>query len=298
MLRLRISLPTQTRRSEINIGSGIRLKIAELLSDPLKSTPKSLCLISNKRVFGLFGTEILNILDRQGYRVFPCLIPDGERYKSFRTLEGVLDVLSDKRFERNDAVIALGGGVVGDVAGFAASVYLRGIPVVQIPTTLLAQVDSSVGGKTGINLPTGKNLVGTFHQPEMVIVDTQTLATLPEREMTAGFCEMVKQSLIAGNPLFTKTVKYLEGARNEFDSASFQSLIRDHCKFKLSIVENDERESIVRTDAKSRRILNFGHTTAHALEAVTNYQKLRHGEAVGRVGGEVTQQVGGPDHRW
>src|SRR6476620_11923268 len=149
MLRLRISLPTQPRRSEINIGSGIRLKIAELLSDSLKSTPKSLCLISNKRVFGLFGTEILNILDRQGYRVFPCLIPDGERYKSFRTLEGVLDVLSDKRFERNDAVIALGGGVVGDVAGFAASVYLRGIPVVQIPTTLLAQVDSSVGGKTG-----------------------------------------------------------------------------------------------------------------------------------------------------
>jgi len=295
MLRLRISLPTQTRRSEINIGSGIRLKIAELLSDSLKSTPKSLCLISNKRVFGLFGTEILNILDRQGYRVFPCLIPDGERYKSFRTLEGVLDVLSDKRFERNDAVIALGGGVIGDVAGFAASVYLRGIPVVQIPTTLLAQVDSSVGGKTGINLPTGKNLVGTFHQPEMVIVDTQTLGTLPEREMTAGFCEMVKQSLIAGNPLFTKTVKYLEGTRNNFDSASFQSLIRDHCKFKLSIVENDERESIVRTDAKSRRILNFGHTTAHALEAVTNYQKLRHGEAVGYgmlVAGEISKDLG------
>jgi 3-dehydroquinate synthase len=129
----------------------------------------------------------------------------------------------------------------------------------------------------------------------MVIVDTQTLATLPEREMTAGFCEMVKQSLIAGNPLFTKTVKYLEGTRNDFDSASFQSLIRDHCKFKLSIVENDERESIVRTDAKSRRILNFGHTTAHALEAVTNYQKLRHGEAVGYgmlVAGEISKDLG------
>lgn len=295
MLRLRISLPTQARRSEINIGSGIRLNIAELLSHSLKSTPKSVCLISNKHVFRLFGADILNILDRKGYRVFPWLIPDGERYKSLRTLEGVLDVLSDNGFERSDAVVALGGGVVGDVAGFAASIYLRGIPVVQIPTTLLAQIDSSVGGKTGINLPVGKNLVGTFHQPELVIVDTQTLATLPEREMTAGFCEMVKQSLIAGDPLFTRTVKYLETARNDFDSASFQSLIRDHCKFKLSIVENDERESIGRTDAKSRRILNFGHTTAHALEAVTKYQKLRHGEAVGYgmlVAGEISKDLG------
>jgi 3-dehydroquinate synthase len=295
MLRLRISLPTQARRSEINIGSGIRLKIAELLSDSIKTKPKSVCLISNKHVFGLFGTEILNILVRQGYRVFPFLIPDGERYKSLRTLEGVLNVLSDKRFERNDTVVALGGGVVGDVAGFAASIYLRGIPVVQIPTTLLAQIDSSVGGKTGINLPVGKNLVGTFHQPELVIIDTQTLATLPEREMTAGFCEMVKQSLIAGDPLFTKTLNYLETTRNDFNSARFQSVIRDHCKFKLSIVANDERESIGRTDAKSRRILNFGHTTAHALEVVTNYRKLRHGEAVGYgmlVAGEISKDLG------
>ena len=295
MLRLRISLPTQARRSEINIGSGIRLKIAEMLSNSLKSEPKSVCMISNKQVFGLFGTETLTILDRQGYRVFPFLIPDGERYKSLRTLEGVLNVLSDTRFERNDVVVALGGGVVGDVAGFAASIYLRGIPVVQIPTTLLAQIDSSVGGKTGINLPVGKNLVGTFHQPELVIIDTQTLATLPEREMTAGFCEMVKHSLIAGDPLFTKTLNYLETTRNDFDSARFQSLIRDHCKFKLSIVANDERESIGRIDAKSRRILNFGHTTAHALEAVTNYQKLRHGEAVGYgmlVAAEISKDLG------
>jgi 3-dehydroquinate synthase len=159
---------------------------------------------------------------------------------------------------------------------------------------LLAQIDSSVGGKTGINLATGKNLVGTFHQPELAVIDTQTLESLPQRELVAGFCEMVKQSLIAGDPLFTKTVKFLESS-HDFDSMSFQSLIRDHCKFKLSIVANDERESPSRTDAQSRRILNFGHTTAHALETVTNYRSLRHGEAVGYgmlVAGEISKDLG------
>jgi len=295
MLRLRISLTTQPRRSEINIGSGLRRRLVEHVRDTFKSAPKSICLVSNKCVFDLFGTEILSDLKREGYKTYPWLIPEGERYKSFRTLESLVDVLATEEFERNDAVIALGGGVVGDVAGLAASIYLRGIPFVQVPTTLLAQIDSSVGGKTGINLPAGKNLVGTFHQPELVIIDTQTLSSLPQRELVAGFCEMVKQSLMAGDPLFTKTVKYLESRRNDFDSVNFQSLIRDHCKFKLSIVANDERESTGRTDAKSRRILNFGHTTAHALEAVTNYQSLRHGEAVGYgmlVAGEISKDLG------
>jgi 3-dehydroquinate synthase len=295
MLRLRISLPTQPRRTEINIGPGLRLTLVERLRDTFKSAPKALCLVSNKRVFDLFGTEILSDLKREGFKTHSWLMPEGERYKSFRTLESLVHVLATGEFERNDAVIALGGGVVGDVAGLAASIYLRGIPFVQVPTTLLAQIDSSVGGKTGINLPTGKNLVGTFHQPELVIIDTQTLSSLPERELVAGFCEMVKQSLMAGDPLFTKTVRYLESRRNDFDSTDFQSLIRDHCKFKLSIVANDERESTGRTDAKSRRILNFGHTTAHALEAVTNYQSLRHGEAVGYgmlVAGEISKDLG------
>lgn len=294
MLRLKISLPTQSRRSEINIGSGIRHNLGELIRQTFKSPPKSLGLITNMRVFKLFGDEVLRNLN-QGYKVVPWTISEGERYKSFRTLESVVGFLADREFERTDAVVALGGGVVGDVAGLAASVYLRGIPFVQVPTTLLAQIDSSVGGKTGINLPTGKNLVGTFHQPELVIIDTQTLSSLPQRELTAGFCEMVKQSLIAGDSLFRKTVKFLESGRNNFESSAFQSLIRDHCKFKLSVVANDERESVTRNDAKSRRILNFGHTTAHALEAVTNYQKLRHGEAVGYgmlVAGEISKDLG------
>ena len=294
MLRLKISLPTQSRRSEINIGSGIRHNLGQLIRQAFTSPPKSLALITNMRVFKLFGDEVLRNLN-QGYKVVPCTIPEGERYKSFRTLESVVGVLADREFERTDAVVALGGGVVGDVAGLAASIYLRGIPFVQVPTTLLAQIDSSVGGKTGINLPTGKNLVGTFHQPELVIIDTQTLSSLPQRELTAGFCEMVKQSLIAGGSLFRKTLKFLESGRNNFDSLVFQSLIRDHCKFKLSVVANDERESVTRSDAKSRRILNFGHTTAHALEAVTNYRKLRHGEAVGYgmlVAGEISKDLG------
>lgn len=295
MLRLKVSLPTHPRRSEINIGSGIRLNIGKLLRENLKSEPKAVCLITNRRVGELFSYEILRALKGEGYKAYPYVISEGERYKSFRTLESVVDLLADSELERNDAVIALGGGVVGDIAGFAASIYLRGIPFVQVPTTLLAQIDSSVGGKTGINLATGKNLVGTFHQPDLVVIDTQTLASLPQRELVAGFCEMVKQSLIAGDPLFTKTVKFLESSRHDFDSMSFQSLIRDHCKFKLSIVANDERESPSRTDAKSRRILNFGHTTAHALEAVTNYRSLRHGEAVGYgmlVAGEISKDLG------
>ena len=295
MLRLKISLPTQSRRSEINIGPGIRRHLGDLIRQAFKSPPKSLALITNKRIFKLFGRDILRSVNPEGYSTFPWPMPEGERHKSFRTLERAVGFLDEIHLERNDAVIALGGGVVGDVAGLAASMYLRGIPFVQVPTTLLAQIDSSVGGKTGINLATGKNLVGTFHQPELVVIDTQTLSSLPQRELVAGFCEMVKQSLIAGGPLFTKTVKFLENRRTDFESIAFQRLIRDHCKFKLSVVANDERESIARTDAKSRRILNFGHTTAHALEAVTNYRRLRHGEAVGYgmlVAGEISKDLG------
>ena len=298
MLRLKISLPQQSRRSEINIGSRVRLNVGELIQKNFSPTPKSLCLISNERVFKLYGTGILKELKRQNFRVEHWLMPEGERFKSFRTLEAAIAFLAAKEFERNDAVIALGGGVVGDLAGLSASIYLRGIPFIQLPTTLLSQIDSSVGGKTGINLVEGKNLVGTFHQPSLVVIDTETLSSLPQRELVAGFCEMVKQSLIAGGSLFKKTVSFLESAHranNDFDNSAFQSLIRDHCKFKASIVASDERESTLRVDAKSRRILNFGHTTAHALEAVTNYRKFRHGEAVGHgmlVAGEISKDLG------
>jgi len=295
MHRLEIPLKQEARRSEINIGRGIRRKLGELL--PSKA-PRRAGIISNKRVFDLYGREVVRALKTSGFKVFEWLMPEGERYKSFSVLEKAVTFLSENRFERNDFVVALGGGVVGDLAGFSAAIYLRGVPVAQVPTTLLAQIDSSVGGKTGINLPTGKNLVGAFHQPAAVFIDTETLMSLPQRELVSGFCEMVKQSLIADRSLFDLTVDCLQKVGNNRDfllSSGFEDLIAAHCSFKASIVANDERESTSRSDAKSRRVLNFGHTTAHALETITHYRTFRHGEAVGYgmlVAGELSRDLG------
>jgi 3-dehydroquinate synthase len=297
MQRLEISINQQARKSEINIGRGIRQDLGKLLSAALTKPPQRLGIISNKRVFDLYGRDIERSLKRAGVKVFAWLMPDGERYKSFSILEKAVGFLSENGFERNDLVLALGGGVVGDLAGFAAAIYLRGVQVIQVPTTLLAQIDSSVGGKTGINLPMGKNLVGAFHQPAAVFIDTETLISLPPRELISGFCEMVKHSLIADKSLFSRTVKSLRAVSEERGfllTSDFEKLIAANCAFKASIVANDERESISRSDSKSRRILNFGHTTAHALEAVTNYRLFRHGEAVGYgmlVAGELSRDL-------
>jgi 3-dehydroquinate synthase len=170
------------------------------------------------------------------------------------------------------------------------------VPLVQIPTTLLAQIDSSVGGKTAVNLPFGKNLVGAFHQPNVVVVDIQTLSSLPRRELVSGFCEMVKQSLVSNRKLFSRTTNFLREAKagGVPITPKFAELIASHCAFKASIVSNDERESAGRSDRRSRRILNFGHTTAHALETVTDYRRFRHGEAVGHgmlVAGEISKNL-------
>lgn len=298
MQRFEISINQHARKSEINIGRGIRQDLGQLLSSTLPQPPRQVGIISNKRVFGLYGREVRRSLKRAGFKTFEWLMPEGERYKSFPILENAVEFLSEKRFERNDLVVALGGGVVGDLAGFAAAIYLRGIAVVQVPTTLLAQIDSSVGGKTGINLAVGKNLVGAFHQPVAVFIDTETLLSLPPRELVSGFCEMVKQALIADETLLSKTVECLrEVARDrEFvASGDFANLIKANCEFKASIVANDERESTARSDRQSRRILNFGHTTAHALEAITKYRRFRHGEAVGYgmlVAGELSRDLG------
>lgn len=261
-------------------------------------SPRRVLVVSNERVFGLYGLDIVTSLRSEEFQVFEFLMPEGERYKSFRVLEQIILFLAENGFERNDLVLALGGGVVGDVAGFAAAVYLRGIEFIQVPTTLLAQIDSSVGGKTAVNLPVGKNMVGAFYQPPLVVIDTETLSTLPKRELVAGFCEMVKQSLISSKVLFNSTSKLLRTRLHNpavLASEEFDALIAAHCRFKASIVANDEREATNRTDKKSRRILNFGHTTAHALEAVTNYRVFRHGEAVGYgmlVAGELSKNLG------
>jgi 3-dehydroquinate synthase len=215
---------------------------------------------------------------------------DGEKHKSFRSLEKALKFFSENNLNRTDAVVALGGGVVGDLAGFAAAVYQRGVAFLQIPTTFLAMIDSSVGGKTAVNSAFGKNLIGAFHQPHGVLIDIVTLKTLPRRELTAGFCEAVKQAVIADENLFRQTAGFLEKYsldkfNKNFSDAFFAEylaeLLKNQVAFKAGIVEQDERENSDRADGKSRKILNFGHTLAHALEKVTEYKRFKHGEAVG-----------------
>jgi 3-dehydroquinate synthase len=237
-------------------------------------------------------------LQASDFVVSQLLIGDGERFKTLGTAEHAIGQLSEAGLERNDAVLALGGGVVGDLTGFVASVYLRGIAFIQAPTTLLAQIDASIGGKTAVNSPLGKNLIGSFHQPSVVLIDIETLSSLPSRELVAGFCECVKQATVASRKLFVETRDFLDRLRSNrvpLISTELQKLIAKHCSFKASIVAGDAQESISRTDRRSRRILNFGHTVGHALEAVTGYRRFRHGEAVGLgmlVAGELSKNLG------
>ena len=209
MPRLQVRTTTRRHRYEIAIGAGILSSAGKEARNCLDKYAQRIALISNKKVFSLYGSAVIGSLRASGFSVSHWLMGDGERHKSVQTAEKALGFLGDTGLERSDAVIALGGGVVGDVAGFGAAAYLRGISFIQIPTTLLAQVDSSVGGKTGVNLPAGKNLVGFFHQPRAVIVDTETLTTLPSRELVAGWCETVKQGAVGSRKLFKQTTDFL-----------------------------------------------------------------------------------------
>src|SRR5713226_4891246 len=305
MPRVHVRLAARKQNYEIEIGAGTLSTLGAEARARLGSGTRRVALISNATVFDLYGPQVQRSLKAERFKVVHWLMPDGERHKSLRSLEQGLRFLSEARLERSDAVIALGGGVVGDLAGFAAAVYLRGIPLIQLPTTLLAQIDSSVGGKTAVNLPTGKNLVGAFHQPSLVLVDTETLQTLSARDKTAGWCEAVKQGAVGSRRLFDQTVRFLRGTdfglsteeptQTESYATRLGELIATQCRFKASIVARDEREELTRTDRRSRRILNFGHTTAHALEKVTGYRRFRHGEAVGRgmlVAGEMSKSLG------
>jgi 3-dehydroquinate synthase len=261
----------------------------------LPQSARRVALVSNEKVFGLYGREAERSLREAELAPQTWLMGEGERFKSLRTLERALEFLSEEGLERSDGVVALGGGVVGDLAGFAAAVYLRGIPFLQVPTTLLSQIDSSVGGKTGVNLGAGKNLVGAFHQPRAVLIDTRTLQSLPRRELTAGWCEAVKQGAAGSRHLFDQTYAFLQRQAESQPDDSLAKLIAAQCAFKAGIVSDDEREELARTDARSRKILNLGHTTAHALETVTRYRRFRHGEAVGYgllVAGELSVRLG------
>jgi 3-dehydroquinate synthase len=297
-----LRLRPQPENYDIKIGASLISQLGAETRARLGPESRQAVLISNQTVFDLFGLRAARSLRASGFKVCHWLMKDGERYKSLQSLEQALKFLSQSRVERSDCVVALGGGVVGDLAGFAAATYLRGIPFVQVPTTLLAQIDASVGGKTAVNLPAGKNLAGAFHQPRLVMIDTNTLRTLPARELTSGWCEAVKQGAVGDRKLFDRTLRLLNHSGSDFgrvDSEKSQTevcaVIAAHCRFKGAIVAGDERESTGRADRRSRRILNFGHTTAHALEKVTNYRRFRHGEAVGYgmlVAGEISKNLG------
>jgi 3-dehydroquinate synthase len=204
----------------------------------------------------------------------PLLMPDGERYKTMTTIGRLYDGLVQVAADRATVVLAVGGGVVGDTAGFAAATFLRWLPVVQVPTTLLAQVDSAIGGKVGVNLPSGKNLVGAFHPPSAVLTDPAALRSLPRREFRAGMYEVVKYAMIASRPLFDRLEAHLSGIFAH-QADVLLPVIDECCRIKARIVTEDEHERGI------RRTLNFGHTAGHALEAITRYRRFRHGEAVG-----------------
>lgn len=303
MQRVQVRLRPRQENYEIKIGPNLIAGLGREARACLGPIARRVALISNRTVFSLFGQQATRSLQAADFDVSHWLMKEGERHKSLRSFEQALAFLRESRLERNDWVVALGGGVVGDLAGFAAATYLRGISFIQVPTTLLAQIDASVGGKTGVNLAAGKNLVGAFHQPRLVLIDTNTLRTLPARELTSGWCEAVKQGAVGDRNLFERTLRLLRNGGPDFNrrpgetkaQTELCATIAAHCRFKASIVAGDERESTGRDDGRSRRVLNFGHTTAHALEAVTGYRRFRHGEAVGYgmvVAGEISKNLG------
>lgn len=288
---------------QITVGDNLLKDVGTLTVQTISPQTQKLFIVSNRKVFGLYGETVKKSLQKSGFEVFVELIGDGERYKNLRTLENTLKAFSRQKLARTDAIIALGGGVVGDLAGFAASIYLRGISFLQIPTTLLSMIDSSVGGKTGVNTSFGKNLIGAFHQPQGVFIDVKTLQTLPRRELLAGFCEAVKHGAIAHRQLFDLTADIirqfpLNRFKYYFNNQEFLLKITDFlCEqiaFKAQIVMQDEKEDLSRNDFRSRKILNFGHTVGHALEKVTDYKIFKHGEAVGigmLVAGEIAKNL-------
>jgi 3-dehydroquinate synthase len=266
--RQQVRIELGERSYTIVIGSGL-LRDPALLDSLIAA--RDVLVVTNETIAPLYLDTLKSALS--GRRASEVVLRDGEQYKNLQTLEQILDVLIEKRFNRDAAVIALGGGVVGDMAGFAAACYQRGIDYVQVPTTLLAQVDSSVGGKTAVNHPKGKNMIGAFHQPRAVISDIDTLATLPSREYSAGLAEVVKYGLIYDAEFFGWLERNVDALIARHPAATIHA-VRRSCEIKAEVVGADERESGLRA------ILNLGHTFGHAIETATGYTEWLHGEAV------------------
>ncbi len=269
MKRLKIDLAD--RSYEILIGQHLLQKTVTWVSEVV--TPSRIVLITHPSIHRLYGQRLVSDFNAAGFPTDVIEVPEGETSKSLREAEKIYDRLLEWNCDRQSLLIALGGGVIGDLTGFIAATYVRGIPFIQIPTSLLAQVDSSVGGKTAVNHPRGKNMIGAFYQPKRVLIDLDTLKTLPEREFKAGLAEVIKYGVIEDAGLF----RYLETNAEKIlshDTAALEHIISTSCAIKAKVVEKDERES------HYRMVLNFGHTIGHAVEALTGYSSLVHGEAV------------------
>jgi 3-dehydroquinate synthase len=263
---IRIDVHTPSARYPIDIGDGVAASLPHVLRSV--GAPARRFVVSSASIWEQHGDAMTGVSQDE-----PILLPEGERYKTTATVMRIYDALIRASADRATCLIAFGGGVVGDITGFAAATYLRGVPVVHVPTTLLAQVDSATGGKTGVNHPLGKNLIGAYHQPLAVVVDPRFLATLPRREFRAGLYEVIKYGIIASRPLFERVAGDLPRLFAR-ESDALVPVIAESCRIKAEVVGQDERE------AGPRRALNFGHTAGHALEAVTKYRRFRHGEAV------------------
>jgi 3-dehydroquinate synthase len=279
----RLQIDLGARSYPILIGQGL-LQDAGVVAAAVAS--RDVLVVTNETVAPLYLARLAQGL--AGRRVATVVLPDGEQYKTLATVERILDALVAGRMNRDACVVALGGGVVGDMAGFAAACYQRGVDYVQVPTTLLAQVDSSVGGKTGVNHPGGKNLIGAFHQPRAVVSDIGTLATLPPRELRAGLAEVIKYGLIA-DVAFLGWIEDNLAALLALDGDALTHAVRRSCEIKAAIVAEDEREH------GRRALLNLGHTFGHAIETATGYGEWLHGEAVGTgmlIAADLSQRLG------
>lgn len=255
------------------------------LGERLKSCAVRGILISNPSILSLWGQQVSSYLSKAQIEFKSLTIPEGEEYKSLESASHIYDELVEFRLQRGDFILALGGGVIGDLSGFVAATYMRGVPFIQVPTTLLAQVDSSVGGKVAVNHKKGKNLIGCFYQPRFVQIDVTTLTTLPKRELVAGMAEVIKYGFLIGEDFLS----FLEQNIDEIlalNSTLLATMVAKCCSFKARIVEQDER------DFGKRAILNYGHTFGHAIEAASGYQDILHGEAIsiGMLGAAIISQ--------
>lgn len=271
MHTIRVNLPQQAY--DIAIAPGGIAKLGELMSG--LNLGKKVLLVSNPSVFQHYGEVAIASLAKAGFTVSSYNLPDGEQYKTLASVEELYNTALENRLERASTMVALGGGVIGDMTGFAAATWLRGINFVQVPTTLLSMVDAAIGGKTGVNHPQGKNLIGAFHQPKLVLIDPQVLQTLPEREFRAGMAEVIKYGVIWDAELFAQmeACDRLDQFHDLSENLLQEILVRS-CQAKADVVSKDEKE------AGLRAILNYGHTIGHAVESLTGYRVVNHGEAV------------------